>query len=269
MRAPPPFTAYAFDLDGTIYLGDELLPGAAEAIADLREAGARIVFLTNKPLSSAAGYAEKLTALGIPATADDVVTAVDALVAYLLAHHRGRRLFTIAEAPVLDELARVGFEVTDDPSSADVVIVSFDRTFSYVKLVGAFRAIRENGAVIVATNPDAYCPTPDGGLPDCAAMLAAVEACTGASAEAVVGKPSATMANVLLERLGVPAAELAVVGDRLTTDVAMGQCIGATGILVLTGATTAAAAAASPISADYIVENLHQLTSVSRRGVPT
>lgn len=269
MRIPPLFTAYAFDLDGTVYLGDELLPGAADTIAALREAGARVVFVTNKPLHSAAEYAAKLTSLGIPTSAADVVTAVDALIDYLLAHHRGRRLLAVAEPLLTAELRRAGFAVTEDPAEADVVVVSFDRTFSYAKLLAAFRAVREHGAAIVATNPDPYCPTPDGGLPDCAAMLAAIEVSTGRRAEAIVGKPSSHMARALLDRLDVPADEVAFVGDRLTTDVAMGKHIGSTGILVLTGATTAEAAAASTIAADYVVETLNQLRPATRPGVPT
>ena len=108
------------------------------------------------------------------------------------------------------------------------MVVSFDRSFDYDKLTRAYRAVNA-GAVIVATNPDPYCPTPDGGLPDCAAMLAALEACTGARAEAIVGKPSRQMAEAFLDRLGVPAERAAVVGDRLMTDVAMGQRLGMAG----------------------------------------
>lgn len=268
MSLPPQFAAYAFDLDGTICLGDELLPGAAETIAALRDSGARVVFVTNKPLNSSSDYAEKLTALGIPATRDDIVTAIDALVDYLSAHHGGRRLLLVAEPLLYEELAAAGFDITDDPERTDVVVVSFDRTFAYDKLLAAFRAVHDHGATIVATNPDAYCPTPDGGLPDCAAMLAAIEACTGARAEAIVGKPSRYMASALLERLGADPEQLAVVGDRLTTDVAMGQRVGAKGILVLTGATTAAAATESPISADYVIDSLDQLTP-TYRGAPT
>jgi NagD protein len=129
MKLPGLYPAYAFDLDGTVYLGDELLPGAAETIGELRAAGARVVFITNKPLQSAADYAEKLTALGIPTSRDDVVTAVDALLAYLSAHHRGRRLLPIAEPLLCDELADAGFTITAEPAEADVVVVSFDRTF--------------------------------------------------------------------------------------------------------------------------------------------
>jgi HAD superfamily hydrolase (TIGR01450 family) len=259
------FAGYVLDLDGTVYLGDELLPGAAETIATLREAGARIVFVTNKPLESAAQYAAKLTRLGVPAAPEDVVTAVDALVHYLHAHHPGRAVLLVAEDAVAERLRDEGFH-TAPPEDAEVVVVSFDRTFDYAKLHAAFRAIRENGAVIVATNPDAYCPTPEGGLPDCAAMLAAVEACTGVRAEAIVGKPSAHMAAAFLERLGVEPAQAAVVGDRLETDVAMGHEVGATGILVLSGATSADAVAASAVRPDHVISGIAELIPPDRRG---
>jgi HAD superfamily hydrolase (TIGR01450 family) len=261
---PPLFSGYALDLDGTVYLGDELLPGAAETVQRLRSGGAKIVFITNKPLETAQRYAAKLTALGIPAEPDDVITAVEALVHYLRERHRDRRLLLVSEEVVAERLAAEGFRLTDDPAEADVVVVAFDRTFSYAKLHAAFRAIRENGAVIVATNPDAYCPTPDGGLPDCAAMLAAIEACTGARAEAVVGKPSRFMAEAVLARLGVAAAEVAVVGDRLTTDVVMGQSVGAAGILVLTGATSASAASENGVKPDYVLDGISQLLPSGR-----
>ena len=136
--------------------------------------------------------------------------------------------------------------------------MSFDRTFSYDKLYAGYRAVRENGAAIVATNPDPYCPTPDGGLPDCAAMLAALEACTGARAEAIVGKPSRHMAETFLERLALEPADVAVVGDRIATDVAMGQSIGAAGILVLTGATSAAEVGSDPIKPDFVLSGLQR-----------
>jgi NagD protein len=256
---PRSYAGYALDLDGTVYLGDQLVPGAAETVRRLREDGARVVFITNKPLDTAEQYAAKLSALGIPAEADDVVTAVEALVDYLGERHRERRLLLVSEDVVAERLAREGFEIVEDPAQAEVVVVAFDRTFSYAKLHAAFRAVRENGAVIVATNPDAYCPTPEGGLPDCAAMLAAIEACTGARAEAVVGKPSRFMAEALLARLGVPASEVAVVGDRVTTDVVMAHSVGAAGILVLTGATSRAAAAQNGVRPDYVLEGIHQL----------
>jgi NagD protein len=249
------FEGYGLDLDGTVYLDDRLLPGAGEAVARMRAGGARVVFITNKPLETADAYAAKLTRLGIETGVGDIVTALDSLVRYLSRHHAAARLLAVAEPLVGEVCRRAGFSVVDRPQEADVVVVSFDRTFDYAKLLAAYRAVR-SGAVIVATNPDPYCPTADGGLPDCAAMLAAVEACTGRTAEAIVGKPSRHMGEAVLERLGVSPERAAMVGDRLATDVAMGQALGMAGILVLSGATTAEDARASTIRPDYVVPAL-------------
>jgi HAD superfamily hydrolase (TIGR01450 family) len=257
-RPPCRYDGYALDLDGTVYLDDRLLPGAAETIARIRAAGASVVFATNKPLESADDYARKLTHLGIDAVRADVVTAVDSTLRYLRGQHEGARLLTIAEPLVDEQCAAAGFEIVRDPDRAQVVLVSFDRGFDYDKLLAAYRAVRL-GATIVATNPDPYCPTADGGLPDCAAMLAALEACTGRRAEAVTGKPSRWMGEALVERLGVPPARAAMVGDRVATDVAMGQHLGMTGVLVLSGATTAADLENSDIAPDYVIASLADL----------
>jgi HAD superfamily hydrolase (TIGR01450 family) len=256
---PPAFDGYALDLDGTVYLGDELLPGAAEAIAAIRARGGRVVFATNKPLERAEDYAAKLTALGVPACAEDIVTALDSVIAYLRQRHPSARVMAIAEPVVTRTLVTEGWHVTDDPTRTDVVLVSFDRTFDYAKLTAGYRAVALHGAVIVATNPDPFCPTPDGGLPDCAALLAAFEACTGRRAEAVLGKPSAAMAHAVLERLGLPAVHTAMVGDRLSTDVAMGQAAGMAGVLVLTGATTPEMLATTDVLPDHVLSGLHEL----------
>lgn len=252
------YAGYALDLDGTVYLGDRLLAGADETVRRLRADGANVVFVTNNPLRLARDYADKLTRLGIPATAADVVTALDALVLYLQERHPRATVLTVAEPLVDSVLTDAGFTVTGDPEKADVVVVSFDRTFDYAKLHAAYRAVRA-GAVIVATNPDPYCPTDDGGLPDCAAMVAAIEACTGARAEAIVGKPSEHMARAFLGRLGVPASEAAMVGDRLATDVAMGDRAGMAGVLVLTGATSPADLERSGVRPYAVVSSLTDL----------
>jgi NagD protein len=254
----PRYRGYAFDLDGTLYLGEQLIPGADEVVRSLRESGSRVVFVTNKPLETTAAYAEKLTRLGIPATPDDVISANDALVLYLKRHHADATLLPVAEQVVIDELIDAGFEVTNDPAATDVVVVSFDRTFDYDKLTRAYQAVKRS-ARIVATNPDPYCPTPEGGLPDCAAMLAAIEACTGAKADAIVGKPSVHMAEAFLHRMQVPAAEAVLVGDRVLTDVAMGLTAGMAGILVLSGATTPAEAAASDITPTFVIKDVRGL----------
>jgi HAD superfamily hydrolase (TIGR01450 family) len=268
---PPPriFGGYALDLDGTVYLGDALLPGAAQAVARIRAAGKRLVFLTNNPLRSAASYAERLSGLGVPADEADVLTPLGVLTSYLNDRHAGAAVLTVAEPLVDATLTAAEIAVTADPAQAGVVVVSFDRTFSYAKLLRAYRAVRLFGAVIVATNPDPFCPTPDGGWPDCAAMLAAVEACTGARAEAVLGKPGEHMAAELLTRLGVPAGDAAVVGDRISTDVAMSLALGMTSVLVLSGSTAAGDLDRSPLRPDYVIEGIGQLLPAGHAGGPT
>ena len=259
----PRFDAYIFDLDGTLYVDEQPIAGAPETVAQLRSEGARVAFVTNNPLSDPATYAQRLTRIGIPASAAEVTTSVDALIDYLAAHHPRRPVLAVAEHVVIDSLRAAGHVVTSEPTEADVVVVSFDRTFDYAKLHAAYRAVRERGAVIVATNPDPYCPTADGGLPDCAAMLAAIEACTGARAEAIVGKPNRQMVETVLRRVDVDSSRTAVIGDRLMTDVAMGQAAGAAGVLVLSGATRAADVDADPITPDYVIESVGDL--IARR----
>jgi HAD superfamily hydrolase (TIGR01450 family) len=263
------FAGYALDLDGTVYLGDSLLPHAAETIQRIRDAGAQLVFLTNNPLHSPAAYAARLTALGIPAGEADIVTPLAVLASYLHKHHAGAAVLTVAEPLVDATLEAEGIAVTTEPADAGVVVVSFDRTFSYAKLLAAYRAVRHHGAAIVATNPDPFCPTPDGGLPDCAAMLAAVEACTGARAEAVMGKPSTHMAAELLRRLAVEPGDAVIVGDRVSTDVAMSVPLGMSSVLVLSGATSPDEVARSPAQPDFVISGLADLLPLAaRHGLP-
>jgi NagD protein len=258
------FGGYVFDLDGTLYLGDALIPGAAATVGRLRSAGARTVFLTNNPTSLPADYAAKLCRLGIPAECEDVVSSTDALVGYLRANAPGARLLAISETLLADLLRSEGFEVVDDPARTDLVVVAFDRTFDYAKLTAAFRAVRA-GARIVATNPDPYCPTPDGGLPDCAAMLAAIEAATGRRAEAIVGKPSPHMAAAVMARLGLPPDDVVIVGDRIQTDVALARTAGMHAALVLSGATRADDLAATDTGQrpDFVLADVTQLIPVT------
>lgn len=252
------YAGYALDLDGTVYLGESLLPGAKRTVAYLRAAGRPVVFLSNNPLRSREEYAAKLTRLGIPAEPGDVINSSYVLVRHLLATAPGARLFVIGEGSVRSELESAGFVLTDRPREVEIVVACFDRTFDYRKLQVAFDAIRA-GARFVATNRDAYCPTPEGGLPDCGAVIAAVEVATGHPVEEVVGKPSPIMGRVLAERLGVPPAESLIAGDRLETDIAMGRASGMATALLLTGVTTPDAALGADPQPDFILERLDQL----------
>src|SRR5581483_6327776 len=158
------YDAYIFDLDGTVYLGDALLPYAAETIRFLRGAGKRTVFLSNNPTHTREEYAAKLTRLGVPTPAPDIINSATVLVNFLQHTLPNARLFVCGEEPLCNELRRAGFTLTENAHETDAVIASFDRTFTYCKLQIAFDAIRA-GARFFATNADRFCPVPGGGEP--------------------------------------------------------------------------------------------------------
>ncbi|NLF66114.1 MAG: HAD-IIA family hydrolase, partial [Chloroflexi bacterium] len=241
-----------------VYLGDTLLPGAGETIRRLRALSRRTLFLSNNPTRTRRAYAERLTALGLPTPVEDVVNSSSVMVDFLQRRMPGARLFVIGERSLQEELVAGGFILTGDAATVDAVIASFDRTFDYGKLQIAFDAIRA-GARFFATNADRYCPVPGGGQPDAAAMIAAVEACTGATVEAVVGKPSRYMAEAILALVDAPPERCLMIGDRLETDVLLGLNNGMDAALVLTGATSQAEAVASSIAPTYVLESLADL----------
>jgi NagD protein len=252
------YDAYIFDLDGTVYLGEALLPTAGRTIAKLRKLGKRTVFLSNNPTHFRAEQAAKLTKLGLPTPAEDVINSSVVMVNFLQRSLPEARLFVMGEEPLQTELRQAGFELTDEVERIDVVIASFDRTFVYRKLQIAFDAIRA-GARFFATNADRYCPVPGGGQPDAAAIIAAVEACTNTKIEAVVGKPSPYMAEAILSRLDLPPERCLMTGDRLETDVKMGLDAGMAATLTLTGATSEADLAVSDIRPTYVIRQLADL----------
>jgi haloacid dehalogenase superfamily, subfamily IA, variant 1 with third motif having Dx(3-4)D or Dx(3-4)E len=234
------YDAYVFDMDGTIYLGDDLLPGAKRMVEELRRRGKIVRFLSNNPTKNPEQYIEKLEALGLPTPIEDVANTVVTTVRWLKHHHPEATVFPIAERPLIDALLEAGIRISDDPSEIDIVIASYDRTFDYQKLQIAFDAIWfEKRAFLIATNPDRFCPFPGGrGEPDCASIIAAIEACTGTKCREVIGKPNPAM---LEEALGDANLEnVIMVGDRLSTDIAMAVTTGIDSAMPLTGESTLA-----------------------------
>ena len=235
------YTAYAFDLDGTIYLGDQLLPGARRLVEHLRARGLAVRFLSNNPTKDPEQYAAKLERLGLPTPVGEIVNTVVTMTRWLLDHAPDAVVFPISEPPLVRALDKAGIRMSSDPAEIDIVVASYDRTFTYDKLQTAFDAIWfHKRARLVATNPDRFCPFPGGrGEPDCAAIIAAVEACTGARCEANAGKPDPAMLHAALAGLDVVPAECVMVGDRLSTDIRMALDTGLAAALVLTGETRA------------------------------
>jgi NagD protein len=252
------YAGYVFDLDGTVYLGDALLPGAKRTIETLREQGCRMVFVSNKPVETRQSYADKLTRLGLPTAVEQIVNSTQVTVHELLLDAPGSRVFPIGEQVLIDALLAAGFRLSETPGEIDFVIASFDRTFVYRKLQIAFDAIRA-GARFVATNGDAFCPVPGGGEPDAACIIAAIEACTGHAVEQIYGKPSVAMMRTAMAIVATDPSESIMVGDRLETDIKMGHRAGMATALPLTGATSKAQLAESEFQPDYVLERLDQL----------
>jgi HAD superfamily hydrolase (TIGR01450 family) len=253
-----PQRGWLFDLDGTVYRGEALVPGAGETIRALRQAGRRVAFLSNKPLQPGADYAAKLTRLGIPTGSEAVITSSLVLARHLHGLDPGAPVFVIGEPPLIAELAAHGFEVRSD-HRVRWVVIAFDRTFDYGKLNTALQAVRRSGARLIATNPDRTCPTEDGEIPDCAGMIAAVEAVTGHTVEVTVGKPSSIILDVALAALGVAADDCVMVGDRLETDIVMGKGRGLTTVLVLSGITRADDPRIAEVKPDAVIGSIREL----------
>jgi NagD protein len=252
------YRGYIFDLDGTLYRGEQAIPGAPETVRQLREQGCQTVFISNKPLQQRASYAAKLTRLGIPATPEDVITSAFVLGRRLAQEAPGARLYVIGEPPLLEELAHFGLQITDGRGAVDFVVAAFDRTFDYQKLNLAFQAIRQ-GARFVATNADPTCPVEGGEIPDAGAVIGALEGCTGKRVEWVAGKPSPVMIEAGLARMGLQAGECLVVGDRLQTDIVMGKRAGVATALVLTGVTRCEDLRDALCQPDYVLESVAEL----------
>ena len=236
------YDAYIFDMDGTIYLGDQLLPGAARLVHELRRREIPVRFLSNNPTKDPEQYATKLAGLGLPTEVADIANTVVTTTRWLLEHHPDAVVFPIAEEPLKRALAAAGIRMSEDPAEIDIVIASYDRGFDYRKLQIAFDAIWfHRRAFLIQTNPDRFCPFPGGrGEPDCAAMTAAIEAATNTRCQVSLGKPSPIMLREAMHGLDARVEHSVMVGDRLQTDIQMALDTGMKSALVLTGEATAA-----------------------------
>jgi HAD superfamily hydrolase (TIGR01450 family) len=257
------YEGYVFDLDGTIYLGDELLPGAKRLILKLRELGKRVIFLSNNPTKDPKMYAEKLGELGLKTPASEIVNTVVTMTEWLLRNQPDATVFPISEEPLKNSLGEAGIRISEDPEEIDIVIASYDRGFDYRKLQIAFDAIWfYKRAMLVTTNPDRYCPLPGGrGEPDAAAIVAAIEACTGKKCQVNVGNPDPIMLETIIDLIGPDAKECLMSGDRLYTEIRMAKRAGMPSAVVLTGETTKRDLAGEPVEnlPDYTLERIDQL----------
>ena len=248
MAGPGWYAAYVFDLDGTLYLGEELLPGARQVVDRLRARDIPVRFVSNNPTLTLDQYRAKLDRLGLGVRPGELITSLVTTTRWLQRNRPDAVVFPIGEQPLTDALVAAGQRLSDDPSEIDIVLASYDRGFTYRKLQLAFAALWfHRRAVLMSTNPDRFCPMPGGrGEPDAASLVAAIETATGATCERSFGKPSPVMLEVVTESLGVAASDTLAVGDRLATDIAMARAAGMAAALVLTGDSTRDDVAALP-----------------------
>jgi HAD superfamily hydrolase (TIGR01457 family) len=255
------FEGALVDMDGTLYRGDTLVPGASEAIETLRDAGVAVQFLTNNATKSPTEYVRKLAGMGIDATPDEVVTAGVVTADYLAREYPDDRAYVFGEPSLREVLTDGGVTVTEDPTETDVVVLSLDTGLDYDRFTRLLRAITPE-TPIVATNPDRTKPGTDGIVPSAGLVIGAVEGMTGREPDTVAGKPSVVAGRFALGRLGVDASDCLLVGDRLDTDVQMGTAVGATTVLVRTGVTDAATLGASKIEPDYVLDSIAEIGTV-------
>jgi len=246
----------AFDLDGTIYLHDRALPGAVELIGFLRHHQVPHLFATNNSSTTAAGYLSRLTAMGIRAERQQILTSNDVAASHLKSIG-ATNSYLVATEEVRAEYAAAG--VHHDPDSPQALLLTFDTTIDYGKIVRAAALLR-SGVPYYATHPDLVCPMPGGPVPDCGSFAALFQAATGRT-PTVLGKPSPAMAGAIRHRLSTGAADeprVTFVGDRLYTDVRMANENGFEAVLTLTGEASASELAASDYRADLVVSNLDE-----------
>ena len=246
---------FILDMDGTFYLGDSLLPGALAFMDYLQRSGRDYLFLTNNSSCSASHYVAKLARLGWQTDESHVLTSGEATALYLKEKSPGARVFLLGTPDLEDEVARHGFRLTDN--NPDYVVLGFDKTLTYDKLVKACAFITA-GVPYIATHPDINCPTKDGFIPDCGAIMACIKASTGHDPY-IIGKPRAAIIEAVFRRRPYPPSQAAIVGDRLYTDIATGKNADITSILVLSGETQVGDLPAADVTPDYVFANLGAL----------
>jgi 4-nitrophenyl phosphatase len=244
------------DLDGTVYRGDTVLDGAREALAALRERGLGVLFVTNNPTRSPAGYVEKLADLGIEADEREVISAGTVTATYLAEHHPEAATFVVGSDGLHDQLATAGITVTEAYDTAEVVVTSHTYGFDYRELTEAMWALDGAGA-FYGTDPDLTYPDADGReYPGSGAITRSVATVAEREPDRVLGKPSSMMVDLVADRLGCSPERLLVVGDGLDTDVAMGERAGMDTVLVLTGRSDRSDTEGAPVQPDHVVGSL-------------
>ena len=250
---------FLLDMDGTIYLGDELIEGATDFLQKLKEEGKRYIFFTNNSSKNKDSYVEKLNKLGINASREEVFTSGEATTMYLSKIKPNAKIYLLGTPALEEEFQRAGFLLEGERhKDIDYVVLGFDTTLTYEKLWGACEYVSE-GVEYIATHPDFNCPLPnDKFMPDAGAMAALIEASTGKT-PLVIGKPNKQVVESIASKYNLNKEDMAMVGDRLYTDIMMGINSGITSVLVYTGETKPEDYKNSKIRADYVFNSVKDM----------
>ena len=255
---------FLFDMDGTLYIGDQLFPFTKQLLETIREQGRRYLFMTNNSSKSVADYVKKLERLGIHATEEDFITSSQATAYYLKKHHPKDRLYVCGTESLRRELQKEGFCVTDELSEVDCIVMGFDTELTFRKLEDVSRLLLTRELPYIATNPDLVCPTEFGSVPDCGSVCEMIFNATE-KRPLVIGKPSPLMPQLAMEKWGCTGEETAVIGDRIYTDIKSGLNAGAVSILVMSGETTEEILNQSPDKPDIVLSDCGEITKALKR----
>ena len=247
---------FLLDMDGTFYLGGELIEGSLDFIDRVLATGRNYMFLTNNSSHNANFYVEKLRRMGLETDRSHILTSGETTCEKLRALYPGKRAFVLGNEYLLEEFKEAGVPVDD--ANPDIVVVGFDTTLDYDKMRRVCDFVRA-GLPYIATHPDFNCPTETGFMPDIGAILAFIEASAGRRPDLVVGKPNTGIVEAVLRRTGLRVDQLAMVGDRLYTDIETGLRSGMLSILVMSGETTEAMLAESDTVPDLKFDRLSDM----------
>ncbi len=249
---------FLLDMDGTLYLGDNLFPFTIELLDTIKQKGKRYMFMTNNSSKSVNAYIEKLNKLGIKASKEDFITSSQATAFYLKKHHNGAKLYVCGTQSLKDELASEGFTVTENTEDADCVVMGYDTELNYKKLWDVSFMLTHRDIPYIATNPDYVCPTEWGGVPDCGSVCDMIFNATS-KRPLFIGKPEKLMPCLAMEMAGILPKHTAVIGDRIYTDVKSGLNAGAFSVLVMSGETTEEILAQSPDKPDAVLKDASEI----------
>lgn len=252
------YSGFMIDMDGTVYKGGDLIPGAIEFIDSLKERGIPFVFLTNNSSSARDHYYQKLVRMGFHVESENVLTSAIATTRFVLSERAGKRVYPVASPDVVEEMRAAGVDIVD--SDPDIVLLTFDRTITYEKINNAYRFLM-SGAELIATHPDDLCPTEDAYDIDIGPFIRMFEQMCGKEA-VVIGKPNGLMLDMAAREMGVDPEGTVMVGDRLYTDIEMAVRAGTASILVLSGETSEEQLEMSDIRPTHVLRSVADIPAL-------